>query len=760
MYPVAGAGFDLRLLDEQGSAVQNVGVATHSISCHPHDTVAQNVFADQWVWPCPEEGFHLDTSQWAREASPPCPARRPRLRNMKIDRSLGLTLASESEGTHCMSMPSLNPEGQKLFIHDALASQPVDSSWTSSDANAECWQDWQLPVNTSYMLQVQHQHWQPQLWPAQAHQHACTNGNDPHPKVECTEVESLSVDGRRTATPLARGTSPRLQNERLGGSDVEMEDTCTYERAMMLRYRNLEHAQDGRVSSHMLCKASWPSSVPSSLPFKRKKQTVPVQRAVQQALSAPRLAPSKDGYKVTKAVFSHKQEVERSVRNLLNIAAPENFDRIVQRFREIDLSTAEELHLLVWLIFKKALMDPHHVETYARLVYSLENGFPEFPTDGGGPPTTLLRALVEATQVEFETLLITTDSEELSAKERSKLRDRGVANMKFIGQLFLWQMLPLKVIQLAVVELLAGTPEEHMVECACELLKAVGHTMDGTTKGHTFMSQALSRMNDLAHSTGYTKRMLFTIKNLEELRSGGWKQKLLREKATTLDVVREAAAAEAKSVSRGGRVEFATHTTGALPASIDELLGSRARRARTQETKSGREELIRLVSYFMEDWDAAAFVKEWQLLWPSSSAAREATAWLVELGFQSADGGHSQAELLVELVSRGAIAAHVLGNVLTQFFKNLDDVILDEPWAPSFLQLLFAKLITASHETSSRIVSQLPQGGDCKWCESVLLGALRLVGTPHRMSTHSAVDQAELYAAISGVCGFVVTRVE
>ena len=46
-----------------------------------------------------------------------------------------------------------------------------------------------------------------------------------------------------------------------------------------------------------------------------------------------------------------------------------------------------------------------------------------------------------------------------------------------------------------------------MVECACELLKAVGHTMDGTTKGHTFMSQALGRMNDLAHSTGYTKRM-------------------------------------------------------------------------------------------------------------------------------------------------------------------------------------------------------------------------------------------------------------
>ena len=30
------------------------------------------------------------------------------------------------------------------------------------------------------------------------------------------------------------------------------------------------------------------------------------------------------------------------------------------------------------------------------------------------------------------------------------------------------------------------------------------------------------------------------------------------------------------------KVEFATHTTGALPASIDELLGSRARRARTQ----------------------------------------------------------------------------------------------------------------------------------------------------------------------------------
>ena len=58
-----------------------------------------------------------------------------------------------------------------------------------------------------------------------------------------------------------------------------------------------------------------------------------------------------------------------------------------------------------------------------------------------------------------------------------------LANMKFIGNLFLRQLLAVKVIGQVVHDLVGikegnALPEEHMIECVCELLQAIGFTLD------------------------------------------------------------------------------------------------------------------------------------------------------------------------------------------------------------------------------------------------------------------------------------------
>merc|ERR1719282_2076253 len=88
--------------------------------------------------------------------------------------------------------------------------------------------------------------------------------------------------------------------------------------------------------------------------------------------------------------------------------------------------------------------------------------------------------------------------EELQKKRKEK--DKAKANMKFIGNLFLRQLLAVKVIGQVVYELIGikdSPPEEHKIECVCELLKAIGHTLDDTGKGKELMSAFACRLLDL-----------------------------------------------------------------------------------------------------------------------------------------------------------------------------------------------------------------------------------------------------------------------
>merc|ERR1719487_1130659 len=101
--------------------------------------------------------------------------------------------------------------------------------------------------------------------------------------------------------------------------------------------------------------------------------------------------------------------------------------------------------------------------------------------------------------------------------------------MKFIGHLFVRQLLAAAVIKTVVGDLLNGEPPELQVEYALELLQAVGKVFDGTEKDKAQLTIILNRLNDLKSMKGadgkqcLSKRVQFMIDDLADLRSNGWK---------------------------------------------------------------------------------------------------------------------------------------------------------------------------------------------------------------------------------------------
>jgi hypothetical protein len=256
-------------------------------------------------------------------------------------------------------------------------------------------------------------------------------------------------------------------------------------------------------------------------------------------------------------------ELRRSVQSLLNKVCPENISLIADKIARINVRNADELEVIIELIFRKALAEPHYCETYADLIFSLRSAFPEFPSDDGGKNITFKSSILNVCQNEFEALPRLsekteedrekavgdgTEESEIACKRR---KDRMLANMKLIGHIFLRQLLPSRVISSVIQELVLGngdeenhTPEEHSIECACELLMSTGHTLESMASGRQSVQLVCCRLSELknlktAEGKGlYSKRIQFLVQDMLDARLAGWTKKSFKSSAKTKEEVR------------------------------------------------------------------------------------------------------------------------------------------------------------------------------------------------------------------------------
>lgn len=287
----------------------------------------------------------------------------------------------------------------------------------------------------------------------------------------------------------------------------------------------------------------------------------------ENVTASPSNTPSRSSARSRDAVG----ELRRSVQSLLNKVCPENVGTISDKIAAIEVADIDQLEIIIELIFKKALAEPHYCETYADLVFSLKSVFPEFPSPDSAKPATFRSLVLNICQSEFEELLAAVrpaseDGQSRSGEElelaKEKVVGRMRANMKFIGHLFLRKLLSAKVICSVLCELVLCDfedyiPEEHTIECACELLLAVGHTLEALPAGVQAVQQICSRLLDLKSrrtmegKAAYSKRVQFVVQNVLDARSAGWATKTFRSSAKTKEEIRLEQQRELDARSRG-----------------------------------------------------------------------------------------------------------------------------------------------------------------------------------------------------------------
>merc|ERR1719329_549875 len=271
----------------------------------------------------------------------------------------------------------------------------------------------------------------------------------------------------------------------------------------------------------------------------------------QDATWVPKVAISENAWKPSgSTTFSRPARLRRDLKSLLNKVCPENVMIIVERMANTEIGTLEELELLISLIFEKALAEPHYCETYADMTFSLKDWMPEFHSEALGKAVTFRAALINACQHEFESLSSTLalDAEEVDL-QRKKRKDRVLANMKFIGQLFLREMLSAKIIgsviqDLALCHQPEEVPEEPMVECICELLTNIGYTLELSPIGANALAAVCLRLKDLqgrridGSQLLYSKRIQFAIQDLLDIRAASWTKRTFKASAKTKEEIR------------------------------------------------------------------------------------------------------------------------------------------------------------------------------------------------------------------------------
>jgi len=308
---------------------------------------------------------------------------------------------------------------------------------------------------------------------------------------------------------------------------------------------------------------------------------------VQRTNTLP--APSLQAYRPGATPKTPQEGLTRTVQSLLNKVCPESVATICEKISEVKVENTADLEIIISLIFKKALSEPHYVETYADLVFGLKPAFPEFASTDGGKPVSFKSTLLNICQAEFDALPTSMEptSEELELHNsgelefrRKQTKARVLANIKLIGHLFLRQLLSAKVIGSIIQELtLCGSadqvPEEHVIECAVELLMSIGHTLESMSAGKIALGQVCGRFKDLKQRVGldkkpvYGKRIQFAIQDLLEVRAKGWTRKVFSGVAKTKEEIRREQQMDLKAQAMGKDVEVAEKVVaGARPLYI------------------------------------------------------------------------------------------------------------------------------------------------------------------------------------------------
>jgi len=276
----------------------------------------------------------------------------------------------------------------------------------------------------------------------------------------------------------------------------------------------------------------------------------------------PVMHKAENKYEVGK-VSDDEQLKQRQIKAILNKLTPQNFDKLFEQVKEVDIDSAFTLTGVISQIFDKALMEPTFCEMYSKFCVDLAADLPEF--NENNEKITFRRVLLNKCQEEFERgereqaeadRLEEEGEVKLSKEEREekriKARRRMLGNIRFIGELYKMSMLTERIMHECIKKLLGEyqCPDEEDIEALCKLMSTIGHMID-RPKARMHIDTYFDGMTRLSNDQKLSSRLRFLLKDVIDLRKNGWQQRRKVDGPKKIEEVHRDAVQERQA--QGGR---------------------------------------------------------------------------------------------------------------------------------------------------------------------------------------------------------------
>lgn len=263
-------------------------------------------------------------------------------------------------------------------------------------------------------------------------------------------------------------------------------------------------------------------------------------------------------YEIRK-VTDAEEAKRRHLKSILNKLTPQNFEKLFEQVKEVNIDSATTLAGVISQIFDKALMEPTFCEMYANFCYHLAGELPDFVEDN--QKITFKRLLLDKCQEEFERgerEAAEADSMEedgavkLSEGKREEMRlqarRRMLGNIRLIGELYKKKMLTERIMHECIQKLLGQyqTPDEEDIESLCKLMSTIGEMIDHS-KAKDYMDAYFDMMTTMANNTDLSTRVRFMLMDIIDLRKNKWQQRRKVEGPKKIEEVRRDAVQERRA---------------------------------------------------------------------------------------------------------------------------------------------------------------------------------------------------------------------
>lgn len=278
------------------------------------------------------------------------------------------------------------------------------------------------------------------------------------------------------------------------------------------------------------------------------------------------LEKTEDGYMIQRDTTGTEKTL-RMLNSILNKLTPEKFETLLEQALQLEIDTKEMLQEVAICVFEKALVEPNFCPTFAKFSVHLSEALPKFDHD---------KAISgeENLQINFKSLLLGYCRQEFEKKSddlpeeqrvgmtpedledaRVKLKLRRLSMIRFIGELYVLNLLQGKMIKECVEQLgvARDPPDERSLESLCKLWEAVGKYIDRlpSDEDRNWATAQFKHLEEIGADQHISSRIRFMIRDLMDLRARAWiprqRQATQQKLADISDPSRDKAAAAAAS---------------------------------------------------------------------------------------------------------------------------------------------------------------------------------------------------------------------